>query len=124
MDSAAITEAQARAFADSWYAAWNARDLRAILAHYAPTIEHCSPFVKHYHQSDVSRLCGVEAVRDYFAAALQRNPTLRFEPLHLAVGATSLVLIYRRMSGPLAAEVLHFDAAGKIVRSFSHYEQA
>jgi hypothetical protein len=119
-----ISEHQAREFARSWYAGWNARDIDRIMAHYAPGIEHSSPFIKRYNGTDDTSLRGSTAVRDYFARALQRNPTLRFDPLHLAVGLESVVLIYKRMTGDLAAELFSFDATGKVVRSISHYDLA
>ncbi len=37
---------RARAHAEQWIAAWNARDLDAILEQYAPTIRFCAPTVK------------------------------------------------------------------------------
>ena len=87
-------------------------DVRAIMDHYAPTIEHSSPFIKRYNNSDDASIRGFEDVRDYFARALQRNPTLRFDPLHLTVGLESVILVYRRMTGDLAAELFAFDDAG------------
>lgn len=116
-----ISEQQARAFADSWYAAWNAHDLGAIMSHYSPSIEHSSPFIKRYNNSDASSLRGVDAVREYFARALERNPTLRFDPERMALGLESVVLLYTRMSGDRAAETFFFDSAGKVIRSVSHY---
>jgi len=119
-----ITESLATTFAHSWYAAWNAHDIAAIMSHYAPTIEHSSPFIKRYNNSDDVSLRGVPAVRDYFARALARNPTLGFDPLHITVGIESVILVYKRMTGDLAAEVFFFDAAGMVVRSVSHYNLA
>lgn len=119
-----ITEPAARAFAASWYAAWNAHDIDAIMAHYAPSIEHSSPFIKRYNGTDDTSLRGISAVRDYFARALARNPTLRFDPKHLTIGLESVVLVYTRMTGDLAAEVFFLDVAGKILRSVSHYDLA
>jgi SnoaL-like domain len=116
-----VTDAFARTFAQSWYAAWNAHDVDAIMSHYAPTIEHSSPFIKRYNNSDDPSIVGVEGVEDYFARALQRNPTLRFDPMHLTVGLESLVLIYKRMTGDLAAEMFVFDDQGNVIRSISHY---
>lgn len=117
-----ITEDFARAFADRWYKAWNARDVDAIMACYSPAIEHSSPFIKRYNNSDDASIKGIALVRDYFARALQRNPTLQFHPMHLAVGVESVNLVYKRMTGDLAAEAFWFDDAGKIVRSVSHYQ--
>jgi hypothetical protein len=117
-----VSENRARAFAASWYAAWNAHDLDRIMAHYAPVIEHSSPFIKKYNGTDDASLRGAAAVRDYFDRALQRNPTLRFDPLYLAIGVESVTLIYRRMTGDLAAELFAFDGDGQVIRSISHYD--
>ncbi len=117
-----VTEQFARDFARSWYAAWNAHDLDAMMSHYAAGIEHSSPFIKRYNGTDEPSLKGIEAVRDYFGRALVRNPTLRFDPLYVTVGLESVILVYKRMTGDLAAEVFVFDEAGKVVRSISHYQ--
>jgi hypothetical protein len=131
--AASVTPAQAETFARSWYAAWNARpnaDLDAIMAHYAPEIEHSSPFIARFNGTSDPSLRGFAAVREYFQRAIQRSPTpagggpggpLRFNPMHLAVGHESVILVYTRFSGEMAAEVFYFDSAGKVVRSVSHY---
>src|SRR5205085_4449272 len=116
-----LTPEQAQAFAASWYIAWNAHDLDAIMSHYDAVIEHSSPFIKRYNGTDDVSIKGVDAVREYFARALERNPTLRFEPMHVTTGLESVLLVYKRMSGDLAGEVFFLNAAGKIVRSVSHY---
>lgn len=116
-----MTDEKARAFAASWYAAWNAHDVPAIMAHYDDGIEHSSPFIKRYNNSDDPSIVGKPGVADYFARALQRNPTLRFDPMHLTVGLESVILVYKRMTGDLAAEVFVFNDAGRVVRSISHY---
>ena len=116
-----LEPSQARAFADRWYAAWHAHDIDAIMACYDAAIEHSSPLIKRYNGTDNTSLRGIEAVRDYFAHALQRNPTLRFDPMHIATGPESIVLVYRRMNRDLAAEVLFLNVTGKITRSVSHY---
>jgi hypothetical protein len=115
------TPEQVQAFAASWYAAWNAHDLDAIMSHYDAGIQHSSPFIKKYNGTDDVALVGIAAVRDYFGRALVRNPTLRFDPLHVTTGLESCILVYRRMSGDLAAEIFFLNDAGKITRSVSHY---
>jgi hypothetical protein len=116
-----LTPAQTQSFADSWYAAWNAHDIDAIMSHYDASIEHSSPFIKRYNGTDDPSIRGLAGVRDYFARALARNPTLRFDPLHAATGLESVILVYRRMTGELAAEVFFLNARGLVVRSVSHY---
>lgn len=116
-----LTPEAAQGFAKSWYAAWNAHDLEAMMAHYADGIEHSSPFIARYNGDDQCRpLRGKAAVRAYFGRALERNPTLRFDPLHLAVGVSSVALAYRRMTGELAMETFEIEG-GLVVRSTSHY---
>ena len=117
-----MDEAFARRFAASWHAAWNAHDLDAMMAHYADGIQHSSPFIARYNGDPAcAPLQGKAAVRAYFGRALERNPTLRFDPLHVAVGVDSVILVYRRMTGEVAAESFAFDAHGKVIQSVSHY---
>ncbi len=68
------TPESAAAFAKRWYAAWNARDLDAIMACYDANIEHSSPFIKRYNGTDDLSIVGIDAVRDYFRRALERTP--------------------------------------------------
>jgi len=118
---ARVSPEQAAAFAASWYAAWNAHDLDAIMGHYDPAIEHSSPFIKRYNNSDDISIRGIDGVRDYFRRALERNPTLAFNPMHVTTGLESVLLVYRRMTGDLAGEIFFLNSQGKITRSVSHY---
>ena len=120
------TPDEAAAFAASWYAAWNAHDLDGIMSHYSPGIRHSSPFIKRYNGTDDLALIGIDAVRDYFGRALVRNPTLRFDPMFVTTGLESVNLVYRRMTGDLAAEVFFLERdpvsnKARIIRSVSHY---
>ncbi|MCC6971307.1 MAG: nuclear transport factor 2 family protein [Phycisphaerales bacterium] len=116
-----LTPAQCQAFADRWYAAWNSHSIDAIMACYDERIEHSSPFIKRYNNTDDVALRGKPAVRAYFARALERNPTLRFDPMFVTTGLESVILVYRRMSGDLAAEIFFLSPQGLILRSVSHY---
>jgi hypothetical protein len=128
-----ITPEFAESFARSWYAAWNAcprPDLAAIMSHYAAGIEHSSPFIARFNGTDDPSLRGIDAVREYFGRAIERSPTpanggpggpLRFNPMHVTIGHASVILVYRRFSGELAAEMFVFDESGKVGRSVSHY---
>lgn len=116
-----LNDTEARRFSDSWYAAWNRHDLDAIMSHYAESIEHSSPFIARYNDDPECRpLRGKVLVRDYFGRALQRNPTLRFDAMHLAVGVQTVALVYRRMTGEMAVETFRLRD-GLVEASVSHY---
>jgi ketosteroid isomerase-like protein len=116
-----LSAADASAFATSWFAAWNRHDLDAMMAHYHAGIEHSSPFIARYNgDATCAPLVGKAAVRAYFARALERNPTLRFDPVHVAVGVRSVALVYRRMTGELAVETFEMQD-GLVRHSVSHY---
>jgi ketosteroid isomerase-like protein len=116
-----IPEPEARRFSASWYAAWNRHDLDGIMAHYAPDIRHSSPFIARYNgDADCRPLQGKDIVRAYFGRALERNPMLRFDPMHVAVGVETVALVYRRMTGEVAAETFRLRD-GLVVESVSHY---
>jgi len=129
-----LTREEARSFAARWFAAFNSHDIDAILACYDPAIEHSSPFIKRYNDAvgrgDEPSIRGLGDLRGYFQRALDRNPTLRFDPEHLATGIESVILTYRRHShdtppgGELSAEVFFLaghETGHRIVRSVSHY---
>lgn len=106
-------------FARSWLDAFNARDLDAILAHYAEDIEHSSPTVVRVLGEPSGIVRGKKALRDYFAKALAAAPPdLHYEPLRLHVGVDGLTLVYHRTGGKIVAETFHFDPTGLVMRAF------
>lgn len=119
-----IDEQQAAAFAEDWYAAWNAHDLEAILGHYAEEVEFTSPFVVALNGDPSGTLHGRDELRAYFARALERFPDLRFEPLDVLVGVGSVTLSYVSVEGRRAAEVMTLDEQGRVVRVLAHYGTA
>ena len=116
-----MDQQRAQRFAEQWYGAWNAHDLSAILDHYADDVEMVSPLVSVLTGSDDNTIAGKDALRNYFAAGLEKYPELHFEPIELFVGVDSLVLRYRSAGGNLAAEVIFLDRNDKITRYFAHY---
>jgi ketosteroid isomerase-like protein len=116
-----MDETAAQQFARSWYAAWNVNDLERILGLYADDVELTSPLVPALTGRADGKLVGKAALREYFAAGLERYPGLRFEPRGLFVGVDSLVLHDVSANGQLAAEVVYLNAEGKISRYSAHY---
>ena len=107
-------------FAGDWIDSWNSHDLNRILAHYADSFEMSSPMIVQITGEPSGTLKGKDAVRAYWAKALQLNPDLRFELLSTLIGVNSITLHYRSVRG-LAAEVFHFGPDQKVVRAYAHY---
>ena len=97
-----IDRAWAAEFAREWAANWNARDVEAVLAHFAAV----------YGAGRFS-VTGIAALRDYWVKALAANPDLRFEVLKVGVGGDALTIYYRNQRGVEVAETLVFGGDGK-----------
>lgn len=115
-----MTSNHARRFAEDWIASWNAHDLERILSHYTDDFEMSSPVIVQMMSEPSGVLQGKEAVRAYWAKALEKIPDLHFELLTVFAGARSVVIHYRGPKG-LGAEVFWFNADGKVERAAAHY---
>jgi ketosteroid isomerase-like protein len=116
-----LTTSDAARLADEWFAAWNAHDLEAIIAHYAEDVEFVSPFVAVLNDDPAGIVRGKDELRAYFARALERFPDLRFEPLDVLVGVDSVTLSYVSVGGRRAAEVMTVGDDGQVTRVLAHY---
>lgn len=95
-------------FADDWIDAWNARDVEAVLAHYADDVVFTSPTAMRVVPDSGGVVRGKDGLRGYWARALAGNPDLHFELVAVYAGVDTLVLHYRNQRGALIAEVLTF----------------
>lgn len=118
-----ITREFAVSFAAEWIAAWNARDLPRVLAHYTEDFEMSSPFIIKFAGERSGTLQGKDKVRAYWQAALDKNSGLHFELLDMFVGAGSLTLHYRRETGKQVTEVLFFNEEGLVYRAAAQYHE-
>jgi len=110
-------------FAQAWIAAWNARDLDAILSHYDDDVAFISPNVARWLGDESGAVHGKPALRAYFARALASQPDLRFKLARVYRGVNSLCLEYERHDGRRGAEVMEFSRAGHVARVVAHYAQ-
>lgn len=115
-----MTNDFAQRFAAEWIEAWNSHDVDKILGHYADDFEMSSPYISLIAGEPSGMLKGKDQVGAYWAQALQHMPDLHFELLNALTGVNSLTLYYQGVRG-LAAEVLHFDEAGKVIKAYAHY---
>ena len=110
----------AQHFAQDWIAAWNARDIERVLAHYTDDFEMTSPLIVAVTGDAGGRLKGKAAVGAYWAKALERLPELRMELHAVYAGIDSVVIHYRGPRGE-SAETFFFDGVGKVCKAVAHY---
>ena len=106
-------------FANEWIAAWNARDLPRILAHYADDVHFRSPTAQALMQNGVVE--GKAALELYWARALALLEHLQFDLLRVFTGHECLTIVYRNHNGNEAAETFLFNAEGKVSHSVATY---
>lgn len=102
-------------FAEEWEAAWNAHDLDRILAHYSVDVVFRSQ--KAMRLTGRGEVFGRAALRDYWAAALARQPDLSFVVVDVLRGYGMMVITYRNQHDVLAAETLRFGPDGLVVEA-------
>ena len=117
-----IDEDFAKRFAAEWINAWNAHDLDEILAHYDDEFEMSSPVIVQLQVDPTGVLRGKSAVRAYWSKALQLMPDLQFELISIMTGIQSITLYYKGARGRMSAEVFFFNADGKVIKAFAHYQ--
>jgi hypothetical protein len=109
------------AHAQDWIDAWNSHDLDRIMAHYCDDVELVSPIVIKLTGRSDGTVRGKAMLREYFARGLEAYSTLHFHFVRLYPGVRSCVLEYRSINGLMSAELMEFDAKGKISRVLAHY---
>jgi ketosteroid isomerase-like protein len=110
---------RARELIDRWIAAWNRRDLDAVMDMVADDVVFESPFLVQMYDEPGGKLRGRRALRGWFERALS-NPDFHIDPpLHVFTGVDSIVLV-ERVNGTLAANVFTLDPSGRIARSAVH----
>ena len=119
-----MTRDEARHFADQWAAAWNRRDLEAVLVHFAEDVVFSSP--KALAVLGVPSVRGRAALRAYWQRALAAVTSLRFSVDRVIwdpAGAELSIVYDRDVDGhrDRASEILRFDASGLVVAGEVHY---
>jgi hypothetical protein len=110
-------------FAREWIDAWNARDLERILSHYSRDVVFTSPVAAQVVPESRGVIRGIDALRSYWTAALQRNPDLHFDLVSVLETVDGITILYRNQRNVLVAETLLFAADGLVIQGFAAYEQ-
>lgn len=96
-------------FAQEWVAAWNRRDVEAVLRDSADDVVFTSPTAARVVPDTGGRVRGKAALRAYWTRALAGNPDLRLTLLGVYRGVDTLALHYRNQAGGEVSEVLTFE---------------
>ena len=112
---------QAERFARDWVAAWNDRDIEAILAHYADDVVFHSPGIALVTGRDVASVTGKTELQAYWAAALARAPKLYFALEQVFIGSDTVTLLYNNHRDQSVTETFIFADNGKVVRAMAAY---
>ena len=112
-----MTRDEAETFAAAWAAAWNARDLETVLAHFHLDVVFVSPTALAVVGSSTVR--GKDALRAYWTTALARIGSLRFtvERVLWDPARRELAIVYTSAIDGRARKVsenLAFDEAGQV----------
>jgi hypothetical protein len=107
-------------FAVEWSAAWNRRDVDAVLAHFHDDVVFTSPYAAEFVPGSAGVVRGKAALREYWCIAMQATPDLHFDVVGVYGGASVLVINYRNQGGTLVNEVLEFDG-GLVCRGHGTY---
>lgn len=101
-------------FAREWMAAWNARDLEAVLAHFSDDAMFSSPVALRMGHGIDGVLTGKDAIRQYWTAALALKPALPFTVRSVHAGVNVLAIAFDMHDGKQRTEILIFE--GGLVR--------
>lgn len=112
----------ARRFAQEWIDAWNSHGLERILEHYDDEVVLLSPVALSVLGNE--RLEGKAALRNYFRRGIEKFPDLRFDLFEVLWGIETIVVVYdNNVRSSKAAEVMQFNAAGKVTRVWANYDR-
>jgi ketosteroid isomerase-like protein len=95
-------------FGREWEAAWNRRDVEAILKHFHDDVVFTSPVAKQIGFAEDGTVHGKDALRRYWTAALAQSPDLRFHVTKIYQGTNTIVIAFNNQKGIDRVEVLTF----------------
>jgi hypothetical protein len=111
----------ARSFAVHWIACWNRHDIDAVLTHYTDDFEMTTPMIKRVLGIESGTLRGKKAVGDYWRAALEKVPDLKFSIIDVTCGVNSVSIYYNAVMGKKAIETFFFNDKGEVCRASVAY---
>jgi ketosteroid isomerase-like protein len=101
-------QVDAIAFSRAWEAAWNRRDVEAVLRHFHDDAVFTSPVARQVGFAEGGVVRGKDALRRYWTSALAQNPDLRFEVTAVYRGVDTIAIAFNNQKGVRRVEVLTF----------------
>jgi len=111
----------AKRFAEEWIDSWNSHDINSIMDHYAPDLDFTSPIIKQINFNPEGIISSKKELEAYFSKALGIYKDLHFSLHDVLTGIDSLVLYYTSINNKKVAELMYFDALGKVSKVMAHY---
>ena len=116
-----MTLDDANRFAEHRVAAWNSHDIDSVLAHYTDDVELTKPMIQQVLGVSSGTLKGKKAIGDYWRAALQKIPDLKFSIIDVTVGVGAVSVYYDAVMGKKAVETFFFNDQAKVYKSLVTY---
>jgi ketosteroid isomerase-like protein len=80
----------------AWLKAFNAHDVKKLVALYADDCTHTSPKIRTLHPETFGKLLGKPALTDWWVDAIRRLPSLRYQELSVTADTRRVFLEYLR----------------------------
>jgi hypothetical protein len=104
-------------FGREWEAAWNRRDVEAILKHFHEDAVFTSPVINQIGFAEDGTVNGKDALRRYWTAALAQNPDLRFQVTKVYQGTNTLVIAFHLVDEVTTVRAAIADADPSLIHS-------
>ncbi|THD48124.1 MAG: nuclear transport factor 2 family protein [Bradyrhizobium sp.] len=101
-------ETDAVEFSRDWEAAWNRRDVEAVLAHFAEDALFTSPVAQQIGFAPSGVIRGKSELRRYWLAALEKSPDLRLRITAVYRGVDTIAIAFQNQQGVDRLEILRF----------------
>ncbi|KAL3905377.1 MAG: hypothetical protein SGILL_009702, partial [Bacillariaceae sp.] len=102
----------AKDFANTWFGAWEKRDLNEIVAPFTDDVEFHSPLVEKITGDPSGVVHDNATLRQYFQAALSAYPKIDKEIYDVLVGAESIAVYYKSVNDLMSCEIFFGEMHG------------
>jgi SnoaL-like domain len=106
--------------ARTWMNDWNNRSIQNLMSHYADDVIFYSHTVTKRWGIPSGKLEGKGAVEKHFRKGMELVPEIHFEFHSLLFGLESIILLYKRETGVLAADYVLFNDEGMVKEVRTH----